>query len=336
MAGAEDPAAEPGGRPAADAGAGGAGLRRAALPHQLLLPRRGQPPRGAGGGGGAARARRAGRHRPRRPLRRGALRAARPGGRAAHRLRRRADARDHQACNQIGQRRRPRPRGRAPPRAGRGPGRVRAAGPGDQRGADGGGEGAPRLTVGGPGRGGPRAGAPPPAAERPQRQLVRAHRVPQGHGPRGARRRTARPPPSGRSTASSPASAATVCWSSCGTTATRSTGPATTPWPIAGRARRRRRRRHQQRALRHAGQRPLATALAAVRARRSLDEIDGWLPGRRRSRTCAARREQERRFARWPGAVARTVELARRCAFDLRLVAARSSPTSPSPPVTTR
>jgi hypothetical protein len=31
-------------------------------------------------------------------------------------------------------------------------------------------------------------------------------------------------------------------------------------------------------------QRPLATALAAIRSRRSLDEIDGWLP-RRRSRT---------------------------------------------------
>ena len=46
----------------------------------------------------------------------------------------------------------------------------------------------------------------------------------------------------------------------------------------------RRRGRHQQRPLRHAARRrPLATALAAVRARRSLDELDGWLPagGRR-------------------------------------------------------
>ena len=67
-------------------------------------------------------------------------------------------------------------------------------------------------------------------------------------------------------------------------------------------------------------QRPLATALAAVRARRSLDEIDGWLPAAPFSHLRSAA-EQERRFARWPGAVARTVEIARVCAFDLRLAA---------------
>ncbi len=67
-------------------------------------------------------------------------------------------------------------------------------------------------------------------------------------------------------------------------------------------------------------QRPLATALAAVRARRSLDEIDGWLPASPFAHLRSAA-EQERRFARWPGAVARTVEIASACAFDLRLAA---------------
>jgi error-prone DNA polymerase len=67
-------------------------------------------------------------------------------------------------------------------------------------------------------------------------------------------------------------------------------------------------------------QRPLATALAAVRAGRSLDEIDGWLPAAPFAHLRSAG-EQERRFARWPGAVARTVDVARACAFDLRLAA---------------
>jgi error-prone DNA polymerase len=67
-------------------------------------------------------------------------------------------------------------------------------------------------------------------------------------------------------------------------------------------------------------QRPLATALAAIRARRSLDEIDGWLPASPLAHLRSAH-EQERRFARWPGAVERTVEIARACAFDLHLAA---------------
>src|SRR3954465_9490458 len=66
--------------------------------------------------------------------------------------------------------------------------------------------------------------------------------------------------------------------------------------------------------------RPLATALAAVRAGRSLDEIDGWLPATPFAHLRSAG-EQERRFTRWPGAVTRTVEIARACAFDLRLAA---------------
>jgi error-prone DNA polymerase len=68
--------------------------------------------------------------------------------------------------------------------------------------------------------------------------------------------------------------------------------------------------------------RPLATALAAVRARRSLDEIDGWLPPAAFAHLRSPH-EQHRRFARWPGAVERTVDVAQACAFDLKLAAPR-------------
>src|SRR5256886_2100105 len=61
-------------------------------------------------------------------------------------------------------------------------------------------------------------------------------------------------------------------------------------------------------------------ALAAVRARRSLDEIDGWLPAAPFAHLRSAA-EQQRRFARWPGAVERTLEVAAACAFDLSLAA---------------
>ncbi|HVL27867.1 MAG TPA: error-prone DNA polymerase [Acidimicrobiales bacterium] len=76
--------------------------------------------------------------------------------------------------------------------------------------------------------------------------------------------------------------------------------------------------------------RPLATALAAVRARRSLDEIDGWLPPAATAHLRAGG-EQARRFARYPGAVERAAELGRACAFDLRLVAPKL-PDYPVPP----
>src|SRR2546423_11676750 len=76
--------------------------------------------------------------------------------------------------------------------------------------------------------------------------------------------------------------------------------------------------------------RPLATALAAVRARRSLDEIDGWLPA---AATAHLRSgvEQARRFARYPGVVERAAELGQACAFDLALVAP-NLPDYPVPP----
>jgi error-prone DNA polymerase len=76
--------------------------------------------------------------------------------------------------------------------------------------------------------------------------------------------------------------------------------------------------------------RRMATALAAVRARRSLDELDGWLPaaGTAHLRSGA---EMERRFAAYPGAVARAAELGTELAFDLNLVAPKL-PDYPIPP----
>jgi error-prone DNA polymerase len=71
--------------------------------------------------------------------------------------------------------------------------------------------------------------------------------------------------------------------------------------------------------------RPLATALAAVRARRSLDEIDGWLPGAATAHLRAGS-EQERRFRRYPGVVERAAALGLECAFDLHLVAPELPP----------
>src|SRR5690606_18615234 len=66
--------------------------------------------------------------------------------------------------------------------------------------------------------------------------------------------------------------------------------------------------------------RRLATALAAVRARRSLDEIDGWLPA---AGTAHLRdgEEMARWFADYPHAVTYAARLAAEIAFDLTLVA---------------
>ena len=72
-------------------------------------------------------------------------------------------------------------------------------------------------------------------------------------------------------------------------------------------------------------QRRLATALSAVRARRSLDDLDGWIPaaGTAHLRSGA---EQEQRFARYPGVVGAAAGLGLECAFDLRLVAPQLPP----------
>jgi error-prone DNA polymerase len=68
------------------------------------------------------------------------------------------------------------------------------------------------------------------------------------------------------------------------------------------------------------GRRRLATALAAVRARRSLDEMDGWLPAAATAHLRGGA-EMAARFAAYPGAVARAAAYGEELAFDLRLVA---------------
>jgi error-prone DNA polymerase len=69
----------------------------------------------------------------------------------------------------------------------------------------------------------------------------------------------------------------------------------------------------------------LAGALAAVRARSSLDGLDGWLPG---APTAHLRSAAEMRalHARHPQGVATAAALAAECAFDLRLVAPNLPP----------
>ena len=69
----------------------------------------------------------------------------------------------------------------------------------------------------------------------------------------------------------------------------------------------------------------LAAALAAVRARRSLDDLDGWLPPAP-SAFLRSGTEQAMLFARYPGAVHRAAQLGVECAFDLRLVAPKLPP----------
>lgn len=63
----------------------------------------------------------------------------------------------------------------------------------------------------------------------------------------------------------------------------------------------------------------LANALAAVRARGSLDQLDGWLPasGAAHLRSGA---EMARLFAAYPGAIETTIEIAQETAFRLRSV----------------
>ncbi|HEX2355811.1 MAG TPA: error-prone DNA polymerase [Micromonosporaceae bacterium] len=76
--------------------------------------------------------------------------------------------------------------------------------------------------------------------------------------------------------------------------------------------------------------RRLATALAAVRARRSLDEIDGWLPAAGTAHVRSGS-EMALRFADFPGAVERAARLGDELAFDLQLVAPKL-PDYPVPP----
>ncbi len=72
-------------------------------------------------------------------------------------------------------------------------------------------------------------------------------------------------------------------------------------------------------------QRELATAVAAVRARSSLDEIDGWLPAWA-DQHLRSGAEMQSRFARWPGAVENTVQLSKELVFELDLIAPKLPP----------
>jgi error-prone DNA polymerase len=71
--------------------------------------------------------------------------------------------------------------------------------------------------------------------------------------------------------------------------------------------------------------RKLATAIAAVRARRSLDELDPWLPAAAMAHLRSGA-EQGRRFMRYPGVVDLAAEIGRAAAFDLSLVAPKLPP----------
>lgn len=69
----------------------------------------------------------------------------------------------------------------------------------------------------------------------------------------------------------------------------------------------------------------LAGALAAVRARSSLDDMDGWLPGGAGGHLRSAA-EMMHRHRRHPQAVTTAARLAAECAFDLNLVAPNLPP----------
>jgi len=63
-----------------------------------------------------------------------------------------------------------------------------------------------------------------------------------------------------------------------------------------------------------------ANVVAAIRARRELEEMQGWLSASPMAHL-RGDAEQRRRFARWPGVVDRAGELGQELSFDLRLVA---------------
>lgn len=71
-------------------------------------------------------------------------------------------------------------------------------------------------------------------------------------------------------------------------------------------------------------QRQLAQAMAAVRARRSVADLDGWLPASGQA-FLRSGLEMQLRFARYPGAVEHSLVIAGECAFDLR----KASPKLP-------
>ena len=77
----------------------------------------------------------------------------------------------------------------------------------------------------------------------------------------------------------------------------------------------------------------LAQVLAAIRARSSLDDMDGWLAA---SGAAYIRSGEEMayRLRRYPGVLEQTVELAEQCAFDFKVIAPKL-PDFPVPPAHT-
>jgi error-prone DNA polymerase len=69
----------------------------------------------------------------------------------------------------------------------------------------------------------------------------------------------------------------------------------------------------------------IAAALAAIRARRSLDDMEGWLPAAGMAYLRSGK-EMEDLFRRYPGAVQRAALLGMECAFELHLVAPKLPP----------
>jgi error-prone DNA polymerase len=68
--------------------------------------------------------------------------------------------------------------------------------------------------------------------------------------------------------------------------------------------------------------RRLAQSVAAVRARRSLADLDGWLPASGQA-FLRSGLEMQLRFTRYPGAVAHSLVIAQECVFDLRKASPR-------------
>jgi error-prone DNA polymerase len=69
----------------------------------------------------------------------------------------------------------------------------------------------------------------------------------------------------------------------------------------------------------------LAAAMAAVRARRSLDEMDGWLPPAPTAHLRSGA-DMQMQFRHFPGAVTRAATLGLECALDLSLLAPKLPP----------
>ncbi|HEY1972016.1 MAG TPA: error-prone DNA polymerase [Pseudonocardia sp.] len=71
---------------------------------------------------------------------------------------------------------------------------------------------------------------------------------------------------------------------------------------------------------------PLAAALASVRARRSLDDADGWLPAAPMAHLRSGAEMAARFDARYPGAVARAAAMGRELSFELSLLTPKLPP----------